>query len=89
MGTLNEVNVPKCKICGRVAQESGYCHLHNRAYWVIVEKFKVYQKATNLSWSQYLAEIQKNSLTGEWAKEVAKHLIWEEEENVRKNQKDI
>ncbi len=28
----------------------------------------------------YLVEIQKNSLTGVWAKEVAKHLIEEEEQ---------
>jgi hypothetical protein len=27
---------------------------------------------------EYLVEIQKNSLTGAWAKEVAKHLIEEE-----------
>jgi hypothetical protein len=79
----------KCKICSRITQENGYCPLHNRAYQAIVEKFKDWQRASNLTWSQYLVEIQKNSLTGEWAKEVAKHLIWEEETNVRKNQEDL
>jgi hypothetical protein len=66
-----------------MSQESGYCPWHYRAYQTIVEKFKDWQRASDLSWSQYLAEIQKNSLTGVWAKEVAKHLI-EEEEDVRK-----
>jgi hypothetical protein len=73
----------KCNICSRDAQANGYCPLHYRAYQTIVEKFKDWQRASDLSWSQYLAEIQKNSLTGVWAKEVAKHLI-EEEEDVRK-----
>jgi hypothetical protein len=53
-----------------------------------VEKFKDWQRASELSWSQYLAEIQKNSLTGVWAKEVAKHLI-EEEEDVGKNKEKL
>jgi hypothetical protein len=45
-----------------------------------VEKFKVWQKASPLIWTEYLSQIQKNSLTGVWAKEVAKHLIEEEEQ---------
>jgi hypothetical protein len=44
----------------------------------VQEKFKVWKAASNASWMEYLAEIQKNSLTGVWAKEVAKHLIEEE-----------
>jgi hypothetical protein len=43
----------------------------------------VWQKAKPISWSQYLVEIQKNSLTGVWAKEVAKYLIEEEEQQCR------
>jgi hypothetical protein len=70
----------KCKICRREAQENGFCPLHFRAYQNIVEKFKVWQRASPLSWTEYLGEIQKNSLTGVWAKEVAKHLIEEEEQ---------
>lgn len=54
--------------------------MHHRAYENLVEKFQVWQKATDISWSQYLDEIQKNSLTGVWAKEVAKYLIKEEEQ---------
>jgi hypothetical protein len=28
-----------------------------------------------ISWGEYLSEIQQNSLTGEWAKEVATYLV--------------
>ncbi len=57
--------------------------LHWKAYENVVEKFSAWQKASNVSWTQYLGEIQKNSLTGEWAKEVAKYLIEEENKDVR------
>jgi hypothetical protein len=41
------------------------------------------RKASDVLWSKYLVEIQKNSLTGEWAKEVVKHLIKGENGNVK------
>ncbi len=72
-----------CKICSRDAEKDGYCELHLRAYENIIDKFRMWQRATNVSWSQYLVEIQKNSLTGEWAKEVTKYLIREETKDVR------
>ena len=67
-----------CKICSRDTEENGFCQLHSKAYKNVLEKFRVWEAASNVSWSQYLVEIQKNSLTGEWAKEVAKYLIEEE-----------
>jgi hypothetical protein len=73
----------KCKICCREAQENGFCALHLKAYKNILDKFNTWKKASDISWIQYLIEIQKNSLTGEWAKEVTKHLIEEENRNVK------
>jgi len=73
----------KCKICSKDAQEKGFCMLHLKAYQNIIDKFDVWKKASDTLWSQYLVEIQKNSLTGEWAKEVAKYLIKEENRNVK------
>jgi hypothetical protein len=70
-----------CKLCCRQAGGNGFCPLHSKAYRNIQEKFKVWEAASNVSWSEYLTEIQKNSLTGVWAKEVAKHLIEEEDKN--------
>ncbi len=70
----------KCKICSRDAQKDGLCSVHWKAHQNLLEKYAVWQKAKPISWSEYLGEIQKNSLTGEWAKEVAKHLIEEEEQ---------
>ena len=49
-------------------------------YKNVIEKFRVWETNSNVSWIQYLVEIQKNSLTGEWAKEVAKYLIEEEDQ---------
>ena len=72
-----------CKICSREVTQKGFCALHLRAYENVVEKYTAWKKASNMSWRQYLLEIQKNSLTGEWAKEVAKHLIREEKEDVK------
>lgn len=73
----------KCKICSKDAQENGFCILHLKAYQNIINKFDVWKKASDTFWNQYLVEIQKNSLTGEWAKEVAKYLIKEENGNVK------
>jgi hypothetical protein len=57
--------------------------LHLKAYQNIIDKFDVWKKASDTLWMEYLVEIQKNSLTGEWAKEVAKYLIKEENGNVK------
>jgi hypothetical protein len=73
----------KCKICSREAVEGGFCALHSKAYQNVLEKFDAWKKASGLVWMEYLAEIQKNSLTGEWAKEVVKHLIEDENGNVK------
>jgi hypothetical protein len=67
-----------CKICSRGSEENGLCQLHSKAYKNVQEKFRVWEAASNVSWMEYLVEIQKNSLTGVWAKEVAKYLIEEE-----------
>jgi len=73
----------KCEICSREAEENGFCSLHLKAYQNVLEKFEAWKKASGIVWIEYLAEIQKNSLTGEWAKEVVKHLIKEANENVK------
>jgi hypothetical protein len=56
--------------------------LHLQAYHAIREKYRVWVKASDVGWREYLVLIQKNSLTGEWAKDVAKQLIREEEKDV-------
>jgi hypothetical protein len=69
-----------CKLCCREATENSLCELHLRSYKNVVLKFRVWEAASNVSWMEYLVEIQKNSLTGVWAKEVAKYLIEEEDQ---------
>ncbi|MEM3765464.1 MAG: hypothetical protein QXU46_00370 [Candidatus Bathyarchaeia archaeon] len=65
----------KCAVCNREAVKNGYCELHARAYQSIMKKYEVWKKALEISWKEYLSEIVKNPFTGEWAKEMAEHLI--------------
>jgi hypothetical protein len=64
-----------CRICSREAIKSGYCELHIKAYENITRKYKIWMNALEISWKEYLSEIVKNPLTGEWSKEVAEHLL--------------
>jgi hypothetical protein len=74
-----------CNVCNREAGENNYCELHIKAYENIVEKYEVWKKALAISWKEYLSEIVKNPLTGEWAKEVAEYLTKSgEKQNVAK-----
>jgi len=68
----------KCPICSRDANEKGYCELHTKAYESILKKYDVWKRALEISWKEYLSEIVKNPLTGEWAREVAEHLTKDE-----------
>jgi len=65
----------KCKACHRKAAEGDFCLLHLKAYENIVKKYDFWGKALKISWKEYLSEIEQNSLTGEWSKEVASYLI--------------
>jgi hypothetical protein len=65
----------KCKMCHREAGERDFCLVHLKAYENIVKKYDFWRKALKMSWKEYLSEIEKNSLTGGWAKEVASYLI--------------
>jgi len=46
-----------------------------KAYESIVKKYETWKRALGISWKEYLSEVVKNSLAGEWAKEVAEYLI--------------
>jgi len=65
----------KCKVCNRETDKVDFCVFHFKAYQSVISSFDVWKKALGLSWEEYLSVIEKNSLTGEWAKEVAKYLI--------------
>ncbi len=64
----------KCIVCDREASEK-YCVLHEKTYRNIVQKFEDWQRATGVSWKEYLKAVVENSYTGAWAKEVAEHLL--------------
>jgi hypothetical protein len=65
----------KCTVCDREASENVYCKFHGEAYENIVKKYDSWKRALGISWKEYLSEIAKNPLTGQWAKETAEHLI--------------
>jgi len=65
----------QCAICNKEALKDNYCELHAKAYESIIRKYEAWKKALEISWKEYLSEIVKNPLTGEWAKEVAEHLL--------------
>ena len=65
----------KCKVCDREAAERDFCVVHSKAYKNIIEKYDYWRKALKISWIEYLSEIEQNSLTGDWAREVASYLI--------------
>jgi hypothetical protein len=74
------------RFCDREAGKRDFCPLHLKAYENIVKKYALWRKGLKISWEEYLSEIEKNSLTGDWAKEVAKYLISNEEEtNVKES----
>lgn len=73
----------RCRICSREAEENGFCQLHFRAYRNVLEKFETWKTASGQDWMEYLVKIQKNSLTGEWAKEVVRYLIEDENGDVK------
>jgi hypothetical protein len=68
-----------CKICQRKAITRDFCGVHLKAYENIIEKYECWKKALTISWREYLSEIERNPLTGEWVKEVASYLINNEE----------
>ncbi len=63
----------KCKICNR-ENEDDYCKTHRKAYENIARKYTLWRNALDISWKEYLSEIAKNPLTGEYAREVAEYL---------------
>ena len=65
----------KCKVCDREVGKRDFCLSHLKAYENIVKKYDFWRESLKISWKEYLSEIQQNSLTGEWAKEVANYLI--------------
>ncbi|MBN1357983.1 hypothetical protein JW988_04350 [Candidatus Bathyarchaeota archaeon] len=68
-----------CKICQRKAATENFFQLHLKAYENIIEKYGHWRKALTITWREYLREIERNPLTGEWTKEVASYLINNEE----------
>jgi hypothetical protein len=68
----------KRRTCSRQDGKTEYCEFHSKACKNMVENYDLWKKALEISWKEYLSEIVKNQLSGEWAREVAKHLANQE-----------
>jgi hypothetical protein len=62
-----------CVVCG-TKDEKKYCKRHQSAYENLVKTYDIWQRATELSWDEYLGKVIENEFTGFWAREVAQRL---------------
>lgn len=59
-----------CKLCNRETSEKEFCSFHEYALEKINKTYEFWKEALDITWKEYLSEIEKNALTGDWAKEV-------------------
>ena len=79
----------KCPICNsNKYEESDYCENHQSAYLNLKERYNDWKKALNITWQEYLKKIIENENSGEWAREVAMHLLNESSEQPLPTQND-
>jgi len=69
------VLIIKCKLCERESLEKEFCLFHKLAYDEIIKGYELWKEALDINWRDYLSEVEKNSLTGNWAKEVIELII--------------
>lgn len=66
----------RCKLCNlRCYAESEYCRYHGMANKNLEAAYEVWEKATNIGWSDFLNEVLERSEMGSWARDVAKYLL--------------
>jgi hypothetical protein len=69
-----------CRICARESVKDGYCEFHSKAAQNVVRGYETWKRALGITWKEYLREIVKNVSTGQWAREVAEHIMKNGEE---------
>lgn len=61
----------KCQICPRQTKSnSTLCRFHYFALKRLVGRFEVWQRAVDVSWLEYLQQVDANPVTGVWVREV-------------------
>jgi hypothetical protein len=64
-----------CKICGRdSSNEDGYCRYHQVALENLQAAYENWQKASGVSWEEYIESICRIDETGRWVQEVAEQI---------------
>jgi hypothetical protein len=60
-------------------EDNELCSFHLAAYNSLVQQYETWKKALVISWKDYLRKVEMNSVTGDWAREVANYLSKKEE----------
>jgi hypothetical protein len=62
------------------------CSFHSAACKKLIQQYEALRTALGISWKDYLREIEMNSVTGDWARDVANYLSKKEDtKDVGKN----
>lgn len=70
----------KCRICGSDCEGEGEgegdtCPRHAKAEEKLKEHFEIWHERAGLGWREYLEALVRNEATGEWIREVARHML--------------
>ena len=64
-----------CKICGRDSSgENGYCRYHQEALENLQSAYEDWQRASGVSWEEYINSICGIDEAGQWVQEVAEEI---------------
>ena len=64
-----------CKICGRDSSgENEYCRYHQEALENLQSAYEDWQKASGVSWEEYIESICGIDEAGQWVQEVAEQI---------------
>ena len=61
----------QCKICKRIAQDSGFCGYHKAARDALKKGYGAWKEAySQMPWDEYLQRVKAIENTGQWVREV-------------------
>ena len=65
-----------CVICEQKNEgQTELCARHKLAFDNLKNAYTIWQNALKIDWQSFLIEVSGNQETGQWAKEVAEHML--------------
>ena len=68
----------QCTTCYRKT-DTEYCALHDGAYKNVIQAYTKWNFSKTIGWTDYLKKIIDNRNSGQWAIEVCRHLLSQEQ----------